>query len=308
VEEGSRLKKGDVIARLESEDVIASKEQAAANLNVANAGLDQAKAELRDATLEFNRNKQLVEKGFIARTDFDAAEARFKKAVGGVASAEAAIEAARAALQGANAAVEYTLIRAPFDAVVLTKDADIGDMVTPFGAALNAKAAVVTIADMDSLQVEVDVSESNIETVRMGQPCEIQLDAFPEKRFRGVVHMVVPTADRTKATVLVKVAFLDKDARVLPEMSAKVAFLERPVGAGEESPRTEINPSAAVMRDGKKFVFLIKDGSVIETPTTTGQQLGDMVEVLSGLKAGDKVVLKPAGSLKTGDRIKVAEQ
>ncbi len=132
-------------------------------------------------------------------------------------------------------AVEYTLIRAPFDAVVLTKNADVGDIVTPFGAAANAKAAVVTIADMGSLQVEVDVSESNIEKVKKGQPCEIQLDALPEARFRGAVHMIVPTADRSKATVLVKVRFLDKDPRILPEMSAKVAFLERPVAAEKRS-------------------------------------------------------------------------
>jgi RND family efflux transporter MFP subunit len=308
VEEGSRVKKGDIVARLESEDVIALKEQAAENLNAAKAGLEQAKAELHDATLQFNRSRELFGKGFISRTDLDTAEARYKKAVAGVASAEATIKANKAALQGANASVEYTFIRAPFDAVVLTKDADIGDMVTPFGAAANAKAAVVTIADMGSLQVEVDVSESNIEKVKKEQPCEIQLDAFPEARFRGAVHMIVPTADRTKATVLVKVAFLDKDVRILPEMSAKVSFLERPVAAGEESPHTAINPSAIVTKDGRKFVFLIKDGRVIEASITTGRQIGDMTEVTAGLKTGDKIVLKPSGKLKTGSKIKVAEQ
>jgi RND family efflux transporter MFP subunit len=307
VEEGSRVKKGDIVARLESEDVVALREQAAENLNAAKAGLEQAKAELHDATLEFNRRKELFGKGYISRTDFDTAEARYKKAVAGTKSAEAAIKANKASLQGANASVEYTLIRAPFDAVVLTKDADIGDMVTPFGAAANAKAAVVTIADMGSLQVEVDVSESNIGKVKKGQPCEIQLDAFPEVRFRGTVHMIVPTADRTKATVLVKVAFIDIDSRILPEMSAKVAFLERPVSSDEEKPRTAINPSAVVTRGDKKYVFLIKEGRVIETRISTGAQIGDMTEVTSGLKTGDKVVMKPSGKLKTGSRIKVAE-
>ncbi len=307
VEEGSRVKKGEVVARLESEDVTALKAQAAENLNAAKAGLDQAKAELNDATLEFHRNRELVSKGFISRTDFDTAEARYKKAVAGVSSAEATIKANRAALQNANASVEYTLIRAPFDAVVLTKDADIGDMVTPFGAAANAKASVVTIADMGSLQVEVDVSESNIEKVKKGQPCEIQLDAFPDVRFRGVVHMIVPTADRTKATVLVKIAFLDKDERILPEMSAKAAFLERPVSKEEERPLTAINPSAVVTKDDKKFVFLIKDGRAVRAPIATGRQVGDMTEVTSGLKAGERVVLKPSGKLKSGSRIKVSE-
>jgi multidrug efflux pump subunit AcrA (membrane-fusion protein) len=108
--------------------------------------------------------------------------------------------------------------------------------------------------------------------------------------------------------VLVKVAFLDKDSRILPEMSAKVAFLERPVSAGEERPRTAINPAAVITRGGKTFVFLVKDNRVIETPITTGPKLGDMLEVTAGLKAGDKVVLKPSGKLKTGSMIKVAEQ
>ncbi len=307
VEEGSRVKKGDIVARLESEDVVAARQQAAENLNAAKAALEQAKAELHDATLEYQRSRELVAKGFISRTDFDTAEARYRKAVAGAESAEASIKANKAALQGATASVEYTLIRAPFDAVVLTKDADIGDMVTPFGAASNAKAAVVTIADMGSLQVEVDVSESNIEKVKKGQPCEIQLDAFPEVRFRGVVHMIVPTADRTKATVLVKVAFVDKDDRILPEMSAKVAFLERPVAADEERPRTAISPSAIVTKDGRKFVFVIREGRAVETPVTTGRQLGDMIEVPAGLKTGDKIILKPPKKLKNGSKIKVAE-
>ena len=123
--------------------------------------------------------------------------------------------------------LEIHLYPRPFDAVVLTKNADIGDVVTPMGAAANAKAAVVTIADMSSLLVEADVSESNLRKVKAGQPCEIQLDAIPDVRFRGMVYMTVPTADRSKASVMVKVKFLEKDLRILPEMSAKVAFLEK---------------------------------------------------------------------------------
>ena len=146
------------------------------------------------------------------------------------------MKASNAALEGANVAIEYTLIRAPFDAIVLTKNADIGDIVTPIGAAANAKAAVVTIADMNSLEVEADVSESNLSQIRVGQPCEIQLDALPQARFRGAVHMIVPTADRSKATVMVKVRFVDKDPRILPEMSAKVAFLSRPVKQKTRNP------------------------------------------------------------------------
>ena len=172
---------------------------------------------------------------------------------------EAAIRAFTAALHGADVALGYTYIRAPFDAVVLTKDADIGDIVTPIGAAAEAKAAVVTIADMNSLLVEADVSESNLKQVKVGEPCEIQLDAFPDLRFRGEVHMIVPTADRTKASVMVKVKFLDKDKRVLPEMSAKVAFLERPLKPEELKPRIAVNASSVVTQDSRKYVFLVKD-------------------------------------------------
>ncbi len=191
---------------------------------------------------------------------------------------------------------------------MLTKNADIGDIVTPIGAAANAKAAVVTIADMNSLQAEVDVSESNIHLAKIGQPCEIQLDALPDSRFRGEVHMIVPTADRTKATVMVKVRIIDKDSRILPEMSVKVAFLSREVKSHEQKPRTAIYQTALVTRDGKNIVFLIKENRAVETPITVGTKLGDMIEVLNGVKAGDRVVLKPLEKIKNGSRIKVAEK
>jgi RND family efflux transporter MFP subunit len=218
------------------------------------------------------------------------------------------LKASQAALDGANVAIEYTLIRAPFDAIVLTKNADIGDIVTPIGAAANAKAAVVTIADMNSLQVEADVSESNLNRIKVGQPCEIQLDALPDLRFRGAVHMIVPTADRSKATVMVKIGFIDKDNRILPEMSAKVAFLSRPVTAENQKPRTALNQAALVTWKDKKAVFVVKDKKVIETPVTLGVPIGDMIEVLEGVKAGDQIVLNPPGRLRNGAGIKVAEK
>jgi len=167
---------------------------------------------------------------------------------------------------------------------------------------------VVTIADMDSLQVEADVSESSLHQIKMGQPCEIQLDALPDSRFRGAVHMIVPTADRTKATVMVKVRFIDKDKRILPEMSAKVAFLSREVKSDEQKPRTALNPAAIISHNGKKSVFLIKGNKVSETPVTLGEQLGDMTEILSGVKAGDRVVLQPLNKMKDGMKITVAEK
>jgi RND family efflux transporter MFP subunit len=297
-----------VVARLENQDVSAARDQAAANVNVARFNLDQARAELRDATLSFNRNKELLARGVVAQQAYDDAVARYDKAVAAVASAEAALKANTAALEGATALLEYTLIRAPFDAVVLTKDADVGDIVTPLGAAANAKAAVVTIADMSSLEVEADVSESNLSQIRLGQPCEIQLDALPERRFRGEVHMIVPTADRSKATVMVKVRFIDKDSRILPEMSAKVAFLARLTKADEQKPRTALHQTALVNRKDRKVVFVVKEDRVVETPVTLGSPMGDMVEVLGGVKVGDRVVLNSSDRLKNGSKIKIEEK
>jgi RND family efflux transporter MFP subunit len=308
VEEGNIIKKGDVIARLEHDDTAAAKERTAANLRLSRANLDLAKAELADSSSNYRRSKELLDKGFISKLEYDTSEARHKKAEASVAAAEASIRANAAALQEAEVALEYSLIRAPFDAVVLTKNADIGDIITPLGAAANAKAAVVTIADMSSLQVEVDVSESNIGQVKVSQPCEIQLDALPDSRFRGEVHMIVPTADRTKATILVKVKFADKDPRILPEMSAKVAFLQRQANEGELTPRTAISPESLLSPDGKNAVFLIRGDIAVETPVTTGEKIGDMIEVLSGVRPGDRIVRKPTEKMRNSVKIKVLEK
>ncbi len=308
VEEGSGVREGDIIARLESNDVAAARDQAVANMKVARANLESGQANLKDAYLAFSRNKQLVKNGYIAQSDFDTSEARYKSAGAAVNAAEQTVKAAAAALRGANVAIDYTVLRSPFDSVVLTKNADIGDIVTPIGATANVQSAVVTVADMNSLVVEVDVSESNIGIVKLGQPCEIQLDALPGMRFRGQTHMIVPTADRTKATVMVKVRFIDKDNRVLPEMSAKVAFLSREVAPDEMKSFTAVSQSALVTRDGKTMIFLIEENKAKAVTVTTGKQMGDMVEVLQGVKAGDKVILKPSDKLRDGSKIKTEEK
>lgn len=308
VEEGSRVRKGEIVARLESDEVEAARNEAAANLNVARAQLEQARAELRDAEAAFAREKGLLEQGFTTKAEYDAALARYRKAEAAVEGGQAAIRAAQAALRRTDVNVEYTLIRAPFDAVVLTKNADIGDIITPIGAAQNVQAAVVTVADMDSLQVEADVSESNIGKVRLQQPSVIQLDALPESRFDGEVHMIVPTADRTKATVLVKVRFLEKDKRILPEMSAKVAFLSQPIPEEEQYPRVAVNPAAVVTRNGRSAVFVIREDKAFLTDVTLGERIGDVVEVRSGLKPGDRVVLSPPERLRSGAWITIEEK
>jgi RND family efflux transporter MFP subunit len=308
VEEGTRIRKGQVIARLENDDVIATKVQAEANLNVSAANLNQAKAELEEATLSYSRNKNLISKSYISQSEFDSSEARYRRAIAAVQAAEAAVKAGQATVRGADVALEYTYIRAPFDAVVLTKNADIGDIVTPLGAAANAKAAVVTIADMNSLQVETDVSETNISLVKVGQPCEINLDALPDMRFRGEVHAIVPTVDRSKATVMVKVKITDKDPRMLPDMSAKVSFLSRSLRPDEQKPRVAVNKLALLSRSNRHAVLVIEGNRVREKNVTTGEPLGDMIEIRDGVNPGEKVVMNPPSSLKDGARIKIAEK
>jgi RND family efflux transporter, MFP subunit len=308
VEEGSKVKKGQIIARMESDDVTAAKNQAAANLVNALAALEQAKTDRNIARRENFRYQGLVADGSVSQSDWDAINTRYKRSEEGVKVAEANVLALKAALEGAKAGLDYTLIRAPFDAVVLTKNADVGDIVTPFAAVATAKAAVVTIADMRSLQVEVDVSETNIVGIRVGQACDIQLDALPAIRFRGEVYTIVPTVDRTKATVLVKVRFLDKDPRMLPDMSAKVSFLSRNLKTEERKPRLAVNGSALVGKTDQTHVFVLQGNHVQETSVQTGVKLGDMIEIISGLKSGDRVVINPPKGMKNGTKIKIAER
>jgi multidrug efflux pump subunit AcrA (membrane-fusion protein) len=144
--------------------------------------------------------------------------------------------------------------------------------------------------------------------VKAGQPCEIQLDALPDNRFRGVVHMIVPTADRSKASVMVKVRFAERDPRVLPEMSARVAFLEREATRDEEAPKTAVNPAALVSRNGKQTVFVVNDDRTVETIVTVGGKIGDGIEVRDGLKPGEKVVVNPPKKLRNGSAIKLKEK
>ncbi|MGH8685896.1 MAG: efflux RND transporter periplasmic adaptor subunit [Nitrosospira sp.] len=304
VTEGSQVTENEIIARLENADVSATMEQAAANIKVAKANLQHGEAELIDAQAAFNRSRELLAKGFISQSAYDIAAARYHKAQAVVWGYQASVGVAEANHRAAQIAVEQTLIRAPFDGVVLTKSANIGDVVTPFSSALDAKGAVVTMADMDTLEVEADVSESNLSKVKLEQPCEIQLDALPDMRLRGVVQRIVPTVDRAKATVVVKIRFVDRDPRVLPEMSAKIAFLEKEMAAGQRTARTVAQPDAIVQRNGRNVVFVIKDEKAVEMLIETGEKIGDMVEVLSGPKAGDKVILRPGDALDNGDKVK----
>lgn len=304
VQEGSRVSKDEVIARLEDLDVKAARAQASANVQVARANLTQGMAELKDSEAALKRSQDLLTQGFVSQAAHDIAVARHDKAVAQIASLQAAITAALANERGAQVAVEQTLIRAPFDGVVLTKAANVGDIVTPFSSALDSKGAVVTMADMTTLEVEADVSESNLSKVRIGQPVEIQLDALPELRFRGEVNRTVPTVDRSKATVMTKIRFLEPDPRVLPEMSAKVSFLSKPVGENEGGARPALNPAAITRREGRDVVFVVRQDRLVEVPVESGAKLGDLIEIRRGPPPGDKVVLNPGAKLRNGSAVK----
>jgi RND family efflux transporter MFP subunit len=307
VQEGSVVKAGDVLARIENLDVRATQDQALANLRAAVANREQGLAELRDAQANLTRSEDLAAKNFISPSTLDSAKARFDKAKATVASLNGAIGVAEANVRATDVAVEQTIIRAPFDGVVLTKNANVGDIITPFSSAADSKGAVVNMADMDTLEVEADVSETSIARISVGQPVEIQLDAFPDLRLLGKVSRTVPTVDRAKATLLVKVAFVERDARVLPDMSAKISFLSRPLEAGERKAVTAVQPAALAKRDGKDVLFVIDNNLARQVAVTAGARIGDLQQV-SGVKPGDKVVLLPADALKDGAAVTLAKK
>jgi len=318
VQEGSRVKEGDVLARLDSDDLKAEKAQLEAQLVVAKFDLTRAETELATAEANFRRLKELWGKKAASQVDLENAQDRFLKAKAAIDSAKANIKAVQASVQRESVLIEYTIIRAPFDGVVLTKDADVGEVVAPFGSATNAKAAVVSMADLSSLMVQADVGESFLSKVQMDQPCEIQLDAIPNTRFSGRVHMIVPTADRMRGTVMVKVRFEELDPRILPEMSAKAAFLSRALGPDENKPVLGVHRDALVSQRSGQGLFRVEKGRAewvsIKDPRFLGDYLmigpeffGDDPVLAPPVKQGDRIVIKPPTRLKSGDRVEISE-
>ncbi len=319
VREGSVVKQGDLIGRLDASDVqaavVASQAgvlQAQAARVQAAAALGQGQAELDNAQVELKRQQDLAAQGFISPQAVDGALRRVAVARSVLASQQATVAAAQAGIALSQAQVRMqqvnqtnTEIRAPFDGVVLIKNANVGDMITPFSSASGTSGAVVTMADMRTLEVEADVSESNVARIKPEQPVEITLDALPEMRFRGNVSRIVPTVDRAKATVMTKIRFEALDPRILPEMSAKVSFLSRPATAEDQKAVIAVNPKAITERDGKKLVFRLAGDSVEPVPVTLGRKIGDLQEVGGALKSGERVVLTPAAALKAGARVTV---
>lgn len=293
VVEGDRVKAGQVLARIEDADIRAQLAQARASLQL-------ARADLRDATQGLRRERFLLDSNLTSQANYDAAEARYERVQASIALAEAGVTVAEVSL-------ENTVVRAPFDGTVLTKNADVGEVVAPLAGGAQSKGAVVTIADLGSLQVEVDVSESSIEQIAVGQPAEIVLDAYPEVRYPGYVAKIVPTADRAKATVQVKVAFRRYDSRVLPDMSAKVHFLPRETRATQADtlPLLTVPQSAVVLRGGQNVVYTISSGRAVEVPVVVGRRMGRGVAILQGLAVGTQVIDSVSDRLSSGTKVKV---
>jgi RND family efflux transporter MFP subunit len=294
VEEGDKVKKGQLIARLDDSDVVATLQRTKQDLRVAEADLNDAKQSLE-------RQRILLQRDMVAQAEYDVAEARYKRVVAG-------IEAAKFAVKEAQVAVDNTRILAPFDGTVLKKNADVGEIVAPLAGAASSRAAVVTIADMSSLEVEADVAEANITRVVPDQRCEIRLDAFPDRHYSGYVTKIVPTADRAKATVLVKIKFKDYDNRVLPEMGAKITFLapgsqETAEGA---KPLLTVPAAAVTTRDGRQLVYEVREDRAVAVPVVTGRTMGSLIEIKNGLKEGARVIAKVHDQIRPNTKVNVA--
>lgn len=307
VVEGTRVRKGQVIGRIENRDIEARLEEARRELDVARAAHAEALAREEEALREFKRLERLLAQGVSSQADFDGAEARLKVARAQVDSSAATVPRAEAAVTVAEVALGDTLILSPFDGVVTIKNSEIGEIVAPVSVGSAARGnSVVEIADMDSLEAEVDVNETHISRVAVGQPARITLDAFPEDPYPGRLRQIVPTANRQKATIEAKVAFMEKGPEVLPEMSARVTFLESGAGTTEGEPsRIFIPPRALASRDGGPAVLVVRDGRVTVRSVELGPEVDGRQEILSGLEGGEALVLDPDESLDEGSRVRI---
>ncbi|HEU5041802.1 MAG TPA: efflux RND transporter periplasmic adaptor subunit [Gemmatimonadales bacterium] len=316
VDGGSKVRRGQVIARLENADYAAAVAEAAANLASARAQLAEAATERDQLAREARRTAQIHQESpeLISAQEVEAATSRADQASARARSAQSRIEAAAAALRVDQATLENTYIRAPFTGTVLRKEAEVGEVVAPSVGGGLTRGAVVTMADLASLEVEVDVNEAYIARVTHGQRAAIILDAYPDTSFRGEVRQVVPTADRQRATVQVKVSILDRDPRILPEMGARVDFLtgdstraETPAGAPAA---TRFRLPASAVRDagGKSVVWLVRDGRLQAREVEAGPVSGGYREISRGLAGGERVVTGGMESPKEGMRVKTGAE
>jgi RND family efflux transporter MFP subunit len=301
VEEGSVVREGDVLARLESIDYEAA-------VGRARAAVQRAEADLAEQVRQAKLAEDLAAQKIVAVDQRDAAQSR-------VRIAEAALAQAKADLAYSEAQLQNTVIRAPFGGVVVKKMAEVGESVAPIPPGVNistSSGAIVALADLATLEVEADVAESNVAKVASGQPAEVTVEAIPDRRYKAVLRQVIPTADRTKATVMVKVTILDKDKDLKPEMSAKVTFLEpekqEAAPAAAAAPVVLVPKEAVVTRDGKPTVFLVREGKAVARAITLGTERQGQVIVKEGLAGGEIVVARPKDDLRDGGAVKVKGQ
>jgi RND family efflux transporter MFP subunit len=307
VEEGTVDRTGLVMARVDNADYVAAVALAEADSSRAVAAMLEAEATRDQLRRDVARARDLLGRNLEAARTVEDLESQLVGAEARIGVQRAQAQAAAASIAFARANLDNTYIRAPFGGTILRKDAEVGEVVAPVatGGGLT-RGAVVTMADLETLEVEVDVNEAYIAQITDDQPARITLDAYPAATFGGKVRQIVPTADRQRATVQVKVSILDRDSRILPEMGARVEFLTVVDSAAAAAPMRVFVPAAAVRTDGAAtIVWVVRDGAVVRTEIEAGPVSGGRREVRSGLTGGESVVLDPPQGLEQGERVNV---
>lgn len=313
VSEGSRVEKGAIIARLDNADYAAAVGQAEAELASARATLIESQSDRDQMQRDYVRVRDIHAQNpnLVSPQDVENADSRARQADARVNAQSARVDAAAAGLRVAQASLENTYIRAPFSGTVLRKEAEVGEVVAPSVGGGLTRGAVVTMADLATLEVEVDVNEAYIARIQGSQQARITLDAYPDTAFRGVVRQVVPTADRQRATVQVKVTIVDRDPRILTEMGAKVEFLEAaraaPAGSAQpaERPRILVPAAAVHAEDGRSVVWLVRDGRLQKRDVDAGPVSGSFREIRSGLAGGEQLLVGGIATPRDGQRVKI---
>ncbi|MCC6207911.1 MAG: efflux RND transporter periplasmic adaptor subunit [Gammaproteobacteria bacterium] len=305
IEEGDALEKDQVLARLDDVDERTRLALAQARLRAVQAQHGQIEAEADQAARDLRRQQELRERGLAPQQALEDARTRVASLAAQLAAQRGQVEVARAELQVAQVNLDNTVIRAPFAGVVVAVPAQPGEIVSPISAGGGfTRTGIATIVDMDSLEIEVDVNESFINRVRPGQPVAAALDAYPDWRIPARVIAIIPTADRSKATVKVRIALEGKDARIVPEMGVRVSFLQE--GGADAAPDGVLVPAASIARrDGASVVFMLEGERVRQRAITPGQAYGDLVLVGEGLAADLTLVRDPPASLADGVRVEV---
>ena len=314
IEEGQRVEAGDILATLDDAETRVDVALREAQVAAARAQLAEAEAARANAEREYRRAQELANLKLTSVSALDAARTQSETLAARAASQQSAIKVAQEALQAARVQLDNTIVRAPFSGVVTVKAAQPGEMISPISAGGGSiRTGIGTIVDMDSLEIQVDVSEAYINRVQSGQRVEAVLNAYPDWRIPAEVIAIVPTADRSKATVKVRIALGSKDPRIVPEMGVRVAFLENgePAGAGgaPPPPRGVLVPAAAIREDaGKEVVFLLGDGIAERRAVTLGGTMGDSRQVLAGVAAGDPVIVDAPANLRDSDAVRVRDE